>query len=367
MPRIFISHSTQDHEIIEREIVAPLRAHGLETWFSTDNIRSASEWERQIHEGLKKCDWFLIALSPRSVASEWVKREVHWAFIRREDKVVPVMLESCDPDDLHIGLLPLQFIDFRQDLAVARERLLAVWGLDQATRIETQYQAAREALDKEDWATAVDRLDAVLRLDPAHARVQADLKRARQAQLAREPLDRDSLEAAKPENRDAAGEKLQKVTAADPDNAAAGLKRFEEAGTPSPGADTSHADQTTTEFDDASARRTKLLFISVGAVILLVLALSAYLFWPKRHTFPGETNYLQGQTLYEQKNYAGAEAEYRKAIALEPENARYYLNLAFSLIPQDKYEEAEAACKKALQLDPNEQTAKDLLRLIQQR
>lgn len=180
MPLVFISHSSLDHERVEREIISPLRAHGVETWYSTDSIKSASEWERQISTGLKKSDWFLIALTPRSVTSEWVWREVHWAFLKRKDRIIPVMLETCEPDDLHLGLLPLQFIDFRNEVAAAQDRLLAIWGLDKATQVEIRYHAARQALAQEDWGAAIQHLESVLRLDPAHSQAEAELNHARQ-------------------------------------------------------------------------------------------------------------------------------------------------------------------------------------------
>ncbi|HEV2763051.1 MAG TPA: tetratricopeptide repeat protein [Pyrinomonadaceae bacterium] len=179
MPRVFISHSSQDHERVEREIIAPLRAHGVEVWYSNDSIKSASEWERQIRAGLKDSDWFLIALSPRSVASEWVGREVHWAFLKRKERIVPVMLETCEPDELHLGLLPLQFIDFRNDVERAQENLLAVWGFDKAGQAKTRYEAAQEAWAREDWGEAVRHLEAALRLDPSHARAGSELNQAR--------------------------------------------------------------------------------------------------------------------------------------------------------------------------------------------
>jgi len=182
MPRVFISHSSLDHERIEREIISLLRLHGVETWYSIANIKSASEWERQILTGLKESDWFLIVLTPRSVSSEWVGREVHWAFLKRKDKIIPVMLETCEPDDLHLGLLPLQFIDFRYDVAAAQDRLLAIWSLDKATQVKTHYHAALGALAQEDWRTAIQHLEWVLRLDPAHSQAKAELNSARQHQ-----------------------------------------------------------------------------------------------------------------------------------------------------------------------------------------
>src|SRR5205085_451232 len=81
-----------------------------------------------IREGLRNCDWFLVVLSPNSVGSKWVRREVHWAMERREGHVVPVLIEDCMPEDLHLGLFPIQLVDFRYDKEKAQAKLLAIWG-----------------------------------------------------------------------------------------------------------------------------------------------------------------------------------------------------------------------------------------------
>lgn len=179
MPCVFISHSSLDREVVEREIISPLRAHGVDTWYSTADIQTASEWERQIHKGLMTCDWFLVALSPRAVDSEWVRREVHWAVMKRNNKIVPVMLETCEPEDLHLGLLPIQYIDFRGGGGPGLERLLAVWGLDKATQVKGLYRDAQDAITREDWASAAGKLEAVLRLDPMHSESRAALEEVR--------------------------------------------------------------------------------------------------------------------------------------------------------------------------------------------
>ena len=179
MPSVFISHSSLDREIVEREIISPLRTHGVDTWYSTDDIETTSEWERQIRNGLTKCDWFLVVLSPRSVESEWVMREVHWAVMKRKGKIVPVMLETCEPEELHLGLLPIQYIDFRDRGERSLERLLATWGLDKASQAKSMYGAAQDLIEKEDWTSAVEKLEAVLRLDPTHSQSRTDLEHVR--------------------------------------------------------------------------------------------------------------------------------------------------------------------------------------------
>lgn len=111
--------------------MAALQRAGIATWYSADSIQTAAKWQRAIQDGLKSCDWFLVALSPRSVASEWVSAEVHLAMGRRQGYIVPVLIDDCDPTDLHLMLDQIHYVDFRDEARrpEARRRLLAVWGL----------------------------------------------------------------------------------------------------------------------------------------------------------------------------------------------------------------------------------------------
>jgi len=72
MPRVFISHSTQDRDFVEQEIIGLLEGCGVETWYSKDSIAATEQWERSIRQGLKSCDAFLLVLSPPSAQSRWV-------------------------------------------------------------------------------------------------------------------------------------------------------------------------------------------------------------------------------------------------------------------------------------------------------
>jgi serine/threonine protein kinase len=128
MTNVFISHATGDRAAVE-EIVEILDNAGFETWYSKDDIQAASDWENSIRDALQKCDWFVVALSRASVASRWVAAEVGWAFSNRPDRIVPVVLEPCDPARLHLLLPTRQHVDFGRDRAVARRQLLAIWNL----------------------------------------------------------------------------------------------------------------------------------------------------------------------------------------------------------------------------------------------
>lgn len=124
MPRVFISHSKDDREFVEQEIVSILRSHGWDTWYSRDDIRASEQWERSIVQGLRTCDWFLVAMSPRSVQSRWVKDEVHWAMDNRVGHIVPVLIADCDLLDLHLGMPRIQYVDFRHPTEETSKQLL---------------------------------------------------------------------------------------------------------------------------------------------------------------------------------------------------------------------------------------------------
>ena len=99
--------------------------------------------------------------------------------MKRNGKIVPVMLQTCEPEDLHLGLLPIQYIDFRNESEPALERLLAVWGLDKASRIKRLCADAEGFVAKREWASAVEKLEAALRVDPTHPQALADLERVK--------------------------------------------------------------------------------------------------------------------------------------------------------------------------------------------
>jgi len=130
MPKVFVSHSTADREFVEREIIPLLESHNIGNWYSRDNIHATDKWERSILEGLKSCDSFLVVMSCESARSTWVKAEVDWVFNRGKQRVIPVLIEECDPDDFHLRIAGIQHIDFRYDLPTARRQLLTALGVD---------------------------------------------------------------------------------------------------------------------------------------------------------------------------------------------------------------------------------------------
>lgn len=64
-----------------------LKRHGVPVWYSRVNIRGAQQRHDEIGAALRRCDWFAVLLSPHSVRSMWVKRELLFALSRVALKV----------------------------------------------------------------------------------------------------------------------------------------------------------------------------------------------------------------------------------------------------------------------------------------
>ena len=180
MPRVFISHSAKDRDFVEREIIAPLKRYSIDTFHAEVNIGAGEIWERQLYEELNKCDWLLVFITHNAAASDYVKDEVHWWVDNRREHIIPVLGDDTKKDSLHIRLLRLQHIDFRQNLQEGRQKLLALLGVDAAS--DELYEQARAASAAEDWPTAIQTLQAYLQVRPSHADAEKLLSESQQQQ-----------------------------------------------------------------------------------------------------------------------------------------------------------------------------------------
>jgi hypothetical protein len=144
----FISHSSKDRAFVEK-LCAELQRHGVAYWYSTRNIRGAQQWHDEIGSALRRCDWFVLILSPDSVRSRWVKHEVLFALnnSRYEKRILPCVLAECDIDHLSWTLSSFQFIDFTGPFADGMRALLRAWSFGvSVTQAFAPDKAAQEAI-----------------------------------------------------------------------------------------------------------------------------------------------------------------------------------------------------------------------------
>jgi uncharacterized protein YjbI with pentapeptide repeats len=82
----FISYSTKDQDFVDR-LYADLQDNGVRCWFAPHDIKGCQKINVQIDEAIRVYDRLLLVLSPNSLASNWVEREIRKAQRREtEDK-----------------------------------------------------------------------------------------------------------------------------------------------------------------------------------------------------------------------------------------------------------------------------------------
>ncbi len=107
MADIFISYSSKDSEKAD-QLSELLASSGLSVWIDRQGIVGAEQWATEIVEGIKTCTTFIILLSPNSIESENVLRELSLASEKRK-RVLPVDIEQVElPSSFEYPLAGLQ-------------------------------------------------------------------------------------------------------------------------------------------------------------------------------------------------------------------------------------------------------------------
>ncbi len=73
---VFISHASEDKEAIARPLYDALKARGVSVWFDEAELTLGDSLRRKIDEGLARCRYGIVILSPRFLEKEWPQREL---------------------------------------------------------------------------------------------------------------------------------------------------------------------------------------------------------------------------------------------------------------------------------------------------
>jgi hypothetical protein len=109
---VFLSHSSKDRNFVVR-LARVLKRHKIRYWYSATHIAGAKQWHDEIGDALARCDWFLVVLTPDSVRSPWVKRELLFALneYRYSERIIPVLRKPCEYSRLSWTLPEFQIVD----------------------------------------------------------------------------------------------------------------------------------------------------------------------------------------------------------------------------------------------------------------
>lgn len=112
MTKLFVSYAHVDSETVNR-VTEELRNAGYDIWIDARGIQGGTLWGGEIAKAILDCEVFLLFLSPKSVLSDFVRREVDIAFEEKK-KILPIMLERLEiPVQLDYQLAGIQYIDYQ--------------------------------------------------------------------------------------------------------------------------------------------------------------------------------------------------------------------------------------------------------------
>ena len=100
MVHVFVSYSRRDREFVAR-IVDRLEASGHDVWIDTDDIVGSDRWRASIGEAIARADVVVLVVSPASMSSKNVEREITVA-AEEDRRIIPVEIE---PAEVPVGLL----------------------------------------------------------------------------------------------------------------------------------------------------------------------------------------------------------------------------------------------------------------------
>ena len=113
--QVFLSYAAAD-KLVAQRIVQRLRQEGLRVWFDQAELKVGDSIDAALYKALSASDYIVVLLSPDSVQSGWVRRELAAALSRdltaRDITLLPVLIADCE---IPLLLATYQFLDLRTD------------------------------------------------------------------------------------------------------------------------------------------------------------------------------------------------------------------------------------------------------------
>ena len=99
MQQVFLSYSRRDDHFVRR-LAADLEKRGVDVWLDTDDLDDTDEdrWRRSIVQAITKSSALVVVLSPDSVESAPVERELTIA-AETKRRIIPIVHRPCELSD----------------------------------------------------------------------------------------------------------------------------------------------------------------------------------------------------------------------------------------------------------------------------
>jgi len=122
--RVFISYSHHDRSFVER-LATELKTTGIPVWWDEMEIKVGHSIIKKVSEGISGATYLAVVLSPSSIESNFVQRELEIALMgqlsTKKITVLPLLLADCE---IPTFLKVIKWADFRTDYQTGLKGLL---------------------------------------------------------------------------------------------------------------------------------------------------------------------------------------------------------------------------------------------------
>jgi hypothetical protein len=121
---LFISYSSKDAEFVTK-LAKDLQSRGVSVWWDKWMMKVGDSLHKKIQEGITNSALLCVVLSPYSVSSPWVEKEMNSALMKeleqREVFVLPILYKECQ---IPLFLKDKLYADFRSSYEIGLSALL---------------------------------------------------------------------------------------------------------------------------------------------------------------------------------------------------------------------------------------------------
>jgi len=121
---VFLSHSHQDKAFVRR-LAGDLRRVGVRVWLDEAELLPGDSILNRVEAAIEEMQYLAVVLSPASIASAWVNKELRMAQIQeladRNIRVLPILARECQ---VPLSLRDILWADFTADYDTGLQSVL---------------------------------------------------------------------------------------------------------------------------------------------------------------------------------------------------------------------------------------------------
>lgn len=110
MTQVFLAYSDQDRAVMEK-ICKSLMREGLTIWTNRKDIKTGTDFQIKINQGIEGTDNLIYLISPDSLQSQYCQDELAYAFATNK-RIIPLLVEPTNIEEIPLKIRGLQFINF---------------------------------------------------------------------------------------------------------------------------------------------------------------------------------------------------------------------------------------------------------------